>query len=70
MKQTKKERKKKKLVSSPSMRKQYFVAMNFLGEWGSIQMTVMSKRLLLNSKYIKMGREEGVFKLSWHSHLL
>ena len=27
-KETKKERKKKKLVSSPSMRKQYFVAMN------------------------------------------
>ena len=65
-----KERKKKKLVSSPSMRKQYFVAMNFLGEWGSIQMTVMSEGLLLNSKYIKMGREEGVFKLSSHSHLL
>ena len=31
-KETNKERKKKKLVSSPSMRKQYFVAMNFLGE--------------------------------------
>ena len=27
-------------------------------------MTVMSEGLLLNSKYIKMGREEGVFKLS------
>ena len=25
-------------------------------------MTVMSEGLLLNSKYIKMGREEGVFK--------
>ena len=25
-------------------------------------MTVMSESLLLNSKYIKMGREEGVFK--------
>ena len=24
-------------------------------------MTVMSEGLLLNSKYIKMGREEGVF---------
>ena len=44
--------------------------MNFLGEWGSIQMTVMSEGLLLNSKYIKMGREERVFKLSSHSHLL
>ena len=32
MKQTKKERKKKKLVSSPSMKKQYFVAMKF---WAS-----------------------------------
>ena len=65
-----KEIKKKKLVSSPSMRKQYFLATNLLGEWGSMQMTVMSEGLLLNSKYIKMGREEGVFKLSWHSHLL
>ena len=37
-----KERKKKKVVSSLSMRKQYFVAMNFLGERGSIQLTVMS----------------------------
>ena len=27
-------------------------------------MTVMSEGLLLNSKSIKMGREEGVFKLS------
>ena len=42
---------KKKLVSSPSMRKQYFVAINLLGEWGSIQMTVMSEGLPLNSKY-------------------
>ena len=33
-KETKKERKKKKLVSSPSMRKQYFVAMIFL-QWAS-----------------------------------
>ena len=34
-------------------------------------MTVMSEGLLLNSKYIKMGREEGFFfKLSSHSHLL
>ena len=35
-------------------------------------MTVMSEGLLLNSKYIKMGREEGGFllKLSSHSHLL
>ena len=33
-------------------------------------MTVMSEGLLLNSKYIKMGFEEGVFKLSSHNHLL
>ena len=33
-------------------------------------MTVMSERLLLNSKYIKMlGREEGVFKLSSEANL-
>ena len=31
-------------------------------------MTVMSDDLLLNSKYIKMGREEGVFKLYSHSY--
>ena len=43
------------------MRKQYFVANNLLGEWGSMQMTVMSEGFLLNSKYIKMGREEGGF---------
>ena len=30
-------------------------------------MTVMSEGLLLNSKYIKMGREEGFFKLSSHN---
>ena len=40
----------------------YFVANNLLGEWGSMQMTVMSEGLLLNSKYIKMGREEGGFQ--------
>ena len=35
-------------------------------------MTVMNEGLLLNSNYIKMGREkwEGGFKLSSHSHLL
>ena len=33
-------------------------------------MTVMSEGLLLNSKYIKMVREEGGFKLSSHSYLL
>ena len=32
-------------------------------------MTVMSKGLLVNSKYIKMGLEEGVFKFSSHNHL-
>ena len=52
------------------MKKQYFVAMNFLGERGSIQMAVMSEGLLVSSKCIKMGREEGVFKLSSHSHHL
>ena len=64
--------KKKKQVSALSMRKQYFVAtdLNLLGKWGFMQMTVMSEGLLLNSKYIKMGREEGVFKLSSHNHLL
>ena len=44
--------------------------LNLLGEWGFMQITVMSEGLLLNSKYIKMGREEGVFKLSSHNHLL
>ena len=45
------------------MRKQYFVANNLLGEWGSMQKTVMSEGLLLNSKYIqKMGRQEGGFQ--------
>ena len=60
--------KKKKLVSSPSMTEQYFVGNNLFGEWGSMQMTVMSEDLRLNSKYIKMGREEGVFKLYSHSY--
>ena len=48
------------------MRKQYFVANNLWGEgpWKS----VMSEGLLLNSKYIKIGRNEGVFKLFSHSH--
>ena len=32
-----------------------------LGEWGFMQMTVTSEGLLRNSKYIKMGREEGGF---------
>ena len=41
---------KKKLVSSPSMREQYFVAINLLGEWGSMQMTVISGDLPLKSK--------------------
>ena len=56
--------KKKKLVSAPSMRKQYFVANNLqlLGAWGSMQMTVMSEGLLLNLKYINMSREEGGFQ--------
>ena len=44
------------------MRKQYFVLNNLLDEWGSMQMTVMSEGLLLNSKYIKMGREGGSFQ--------
>ena len=33
-------------------------------------MTVISEGLLLNSKYIKMGSEEGVLKLFSHSYLL
>ena len=33
-------------------------------------MTVMSEGLLLNSKYIKMGREERVFKLSSYPPLV
>ena len=39
-------------------------------------MTVMNEGLLLNSNYIKMGREKGggggggCFKLSLHSYLL
>ena len=49
-----------RLVSPPSMRKQYFAAINLLGDWGSMQMTVMSEGLLLNSNYIKMGREKVV----------
>ena len=51
--------KKKELLSSPSMRKQYFVANNLLGAWGSMQITVMSEGFLLNSKYVKMARDEG-----------
>ena len=51
--------KKKELLSSPSMRKQYFVANNLLGAWGSMQMTEMSEGFLLNSKYVKMARDEG-----------
>ena len=43
-------KKKKKMVSSPSIRKQYFVTNNLLGEWGSMQMTVMSEGSLLNLK--------------------
>ena len=39
------------------MRKQYFAANNLLGVWASMQMTVMSEGLHLNSKYIKMGRK-------------
>ena len=33
-------------------------------------MKVISEGLLLNAKYIEMGREEGVFKLSSQSYLL
>ena len=32
-------------------------------------MTVISEGLLLNLKYIKMGREEEVFNLSSHSYM-
>ena len=48
--------KEKKLIS------EYFVANNLLGEWGFMQMTVISEGLLLNSKDIKMGPEEGGFQ--------
>ena len=48
-----------KLVSSPNMTKQYFVAINLLGEWESMQMTVTSKCLLLNSKYWNGSRGAG-----------
>ena len=41
------------------MRKQYFVANNLLGESGS---SVNSEGFLLNSKYIKIGLEEGGFQ--------
>ena len=50
---------KKKLVSSPSMRKQYFVANNLFGEGGSMQLTVMSEGLLLNAKCIIGSRGGG-----------
>ena len=67
---------KKKLVSSPSMRKQYFVANNLFGEGGSMQLTVMSEGLLLNAKCIigsrgaGGGEGGGGFKLYSHSYLL
>ena len=35
-----------------------------------MQMTVMSEGLLLNSNYMKIGRDRVGFKLSSHSHLL
>ena len=35
-----------------------------------MEMTVMSEGLLLNSKYIQMGREEEGFKLYSHSYFL
>ena len=50
---------KKKLVSSQSMRKQYFVANNLFGEGGSMQLTVMSEGLLLNAKCIIGSRGAG-----------
>ena len=59
--------KKTKLVSSLTIRKQYFVAINLLGEWGYMQkiMAIMSEGLPQKLKCIKMGLEErGVFKLS------
>ena len=66
---------KKKLVSSPSMRKQYFDANNLFGEGGSMQLTVMSEGLLLNAKCIigsrgEGGGGEGGFKLPSHSYLV
>ena len=38
-----------------------FCRKEFVGR-GSMEMTVMSEGLLLNSKYIQMGREEGGFQ--------
>ena len=52
--------KKKKLICE--YEKQYFVANNLLGEWGSMEMTEMSEGLLLNLKYIEMSRQEGGFQ--------
>ena len=52
--------KKAKLVSSLTIRKQYFVAINLLGEWGYMQkiMAIMSEGLPQKLKCIKMGHEE------------
>ena len=60
------------MVSSLTIRKQNFVAINLLGEWGYMQkiMAIKSESLLQKLWCIKMGREERVFKLSSLSHLL
>ena len=52
--------KKTKLVSSLTIRKQYFVAINLLGAWGYMQkiMAIMSEGLPQKLKCIKMGHEE------------
>ena len=66
----KERRKKKKLVSSPSMRKQHFVAINFLGEWVSIQKTVMSESLPVAQNILKWVGRGGFSSFQSHSHLL
>ena len=63
-----KERKKRKLVSSLCMRQQYFVTINLLGKWGSIQMTVMSEGLPLKTKSIENGSQGGGFSSFHESH--
>ena len=43
-----------KLVSSPSMRKQYYVTINMLGEWGSMQMTISEGSTTTTTTFIGM----------------
>ena len=52
------------MVSSLTIRKQYFVAINLLGKWGYMQkiMAIMSEGLPQKLKCIKMGHEEWGFQ--------